>query len=209
MERGRRSAAVDEQPLGASARGPSPLFDEGEQIVPELLDVELHGIERHASSIAAQEYRMASAPQCAKSQVEHCPFTVRERRFRLSDRLSDLQIDSGAVYTDILQFRVRVLAVYGRESVMGSLLTPENCLVVWLSDRMVPAAASKAHRPAGPAVARAAVGHAAVSKDGHVWQAAHRVGVQCLTGSAAYSRSTTAQLGNRWLSFLQTTRLRL
>src|SRR5262245_37702478 len=113
MERGRRSAAVDEQPLGASARGPSPLFDEGEQIVPELLDVELHGIERHASSIAAQEYRMASAPQCAKSQVEHCPFTVRERRFRLSDRLSDLQIDSGAVYTDILQFRVRVLAVYG------------------------------------------------------------------------------------------------
>src|SRR6516164_8627577 len=45
--------------------------------------------------------------------------------------------NSGAVSTDILHFRARVLAVYGQGMFMGQPLTPDTVLAVWSSDRTV------------------------------------------------------------------------
>ena len=82
-----------------------------------------------------------------------------------------------AVSTDILHFRARVLGVYGQGLFHGQPLTPETVSAVPSSDRVVRFSRPSPPRHTGPRGLRrrgrsAVGGHATVSSDGHVSQAA-------------------------------------
>src|SRR5438067_6385693 len=109
-----------------------------------------------------------------------------------------------AVSTDILHFRARVLGVYGQGLFHGQPLTPETVSAVPSSDRVVRFSRPSPPRHTGPRGLRrrgrsAVGGHATVSSDGHVSQAADLLAsARARRAAAARSEEHTSELQSRF-----------